>query len=312
MLNNLRQNLQRAFTGENRIGAFQFSILKPGGNDTGLITGIIRNPNQRKNIAAALQEVYPTIEQVGFVNLKPKRAELMMAGGEFCGNATSCAAYWILKGKPGKISIKVSGVKRKLLAGVTQDGQGFSQMPIYADPSYIKPDPQYPGNATVFMEGITHYIDFDIQQIKGLTVDEIKIKARREMAARHLDQNSACGIIYVEQIKNGWAIHPIIYVRDADTLFYETACGSGTTALGLILALMSKQPITKIPVLQPSGLFTKVSVEFDGEKFGYTQIQSSIEKLHEGILNVALARFGIQPLYPLSTSRRILRSLIRN
>lgn len=308
MLHALRINLQRALTAKQRTGTFQFALLRPSGNDTGLVTGIVRNAKQRKQIADTFQAMYPSIEQVGFINPDSRHAELLMAGGEFCGNATRSAAYQILGGQVGKIAIKVSGVKKQLIAGVTEKGEAFSQMPVYTDPSHIEPDAARPGNALVHLEGITHYIDFNMQQIRGLTVDEIKVKARAEMAQRGIDKGAACGIIYVDQHKDWYAIHPIVYVRDADTLYYETACGSGTTALGLLLAQRAGKSIREVPILQPSGLFINISVAFDGKKFGYTQIQSKMQKLEQGEFEVSFE----QTHYHFTSSRSILRSLIRN
>ena len=261
-----------------------FTVFKPAGNDTGLFPGIIREGALRKRIGDNLQRIYPNVEQVGFVNLDPKNAELMMAGGEFCGNATRSTAYQVLKGQPGEIQIKVSGVKSKLRAGVTSDGEAFSQMPIYSEISRLKPDSEKPGNFTVEMEGMTHYVDFDASQIKGLTEDQIKTKARAEMAKRGIDQGQACGIIYSEKVGENWVIHPVVYVRDADTLYYETACGSGTTALGLTLALKEGKSIKEVPIIQPSGMPIKFSVDYNGRKFGYAQIQGPIERLSEGTL----------------------------
>lgn len=292
MLHTFQGNLQHTSRTKQKNQKFSFTIFKPAGNDTALISGIITNSQQRKVISTVLQDNCLNVEQVGFINLDPEHAELMMAGGEFCGNATSSAAYHILDGKKGKIAIKVSGVKKKLLAGVTSEGEGFSQMPVHHDTSYITSDPDHPGNFIVELEGITHYIDFDVKQIKGLSIEQIKQKARKQMSARGIDQNSACGVIYVEKLKDVWTVYPVVYVRDVDTLYYETACGSGATALGLVIAQKKGRSIRKVPILQPSGLLIKVSVAFDGVSFGYVQIQSLIKKVREGTLKIPQKAFS--------------------
>lgn len=288
--------------------SLDFTVMKPAGNDTGLFPGVIRDGAQRKQIGDALQGVYPNIEQVGFVNLDPKNAELMMAGGEFCGNATRSTAYLALKGRPGEIQIKVSGVKNKLRAGVTPTGEAFSQMPIYPEPSRIKPDPKNPGNVTVEMEGITHYVDFNAGQIKGLSEDEIKTKARGEMAKRGIDKGPACGIIYTEKNGDNLVIYPVVYVRDADTLYYETACGSGTTALGLTLAQQKGESVKDVPIIQPSGMTIKFSVDYDGQKFGYAQISGPIAQLNEGTLETTK---GISYTVEQVTSEKKLQNTLK-
>lgn len=263
---------------------YEFVILKPAGNDTALVSTVIRDLKKRKAIADAIQAKFLNVEQVGFINDDISNAELLMTGGEFCGNATRSVAFHILSEKPGKLKIKSSGVKNKLTAGVTENGEGFSQMPVYSDPSCVKLISK--NEYLVTLEGITHLVDFNAQQIKGLTEKEIKLKARRTMAKLGIDQTEACGVIYAEETKNGWAIYPVVFVKKADTLYFETACGSGTTALGLVIALKNNSSIRETSVMQPSGLAIKVSVEFNGSNFGTVLIQSPIQKLEKGIIKL--------------------------
>jgi diaminopimelate epimerase/ribosomal protein S18 acetylase RimI-like enzyme len=276
-----------------RVVDYNFTVIRPGGNDTCLVMadGNIPQQDERGRINNFIQEAYPNIEQVGFVNIDPANAELMMAGGEFCGNATRSTAWLALNGKPGDMEIQVSGVKGKLKAGVTNLGEAYAQMPIYPDPQRIVSDPECPGNVTVEMEGITHYVDFDTDQIKGLSKEEIKKKARTEMTRRGLDQGLACGIIYAEKVGDSWAIYPVVLVANAggenkESLYYETACGSGTTALGLVLSLISKQSVKDVPIIQPSGMTIKISVDFDGKYFQYAQIQGKVEELNKGNVEI--------------------------
>ena len=266
--------------------SFPFVNIKPGGNDTALFIGIPDSTDQRKELNSVIQHIYSNIEQVGFVNLDPAHAELMMAGGEFCGNATRSTAWKVLDGQPGTIEIKVSSVANPLRAGVTAEGEAFAQMPIYSDPQNITEDPDKKGNYTVQMEGITHYLDFNIEQLDGLSPEDIKQKSFEALKTRGLTEGPAAGIIYVKKTAEGYEITPVVYVRDIDTLFLETACGSGTTALGLALALQSGQSVSEAPVRQPSGLDIKISVDYDGEKFGYAQIQGPVTELNRGTLEV--------------------------
>jgi len=122
--------------------------------------------DERKKLNDFLMECYPNIEQVGFINTDINNAELTMAGGEFCGNATRSSAWIILGGKPGTIDIKVSGVDKKLKAGVTENLEAFAQMPIYSEVSNIVFDAPNTKNCLVKMEGIVHYIDFDSNKIE--------------------------------------------------------------------------------------------------------------------------------------------------
>lgn len=262
-----------------------YRIYRPSGNNTGLLSIMVPNPAERKKIADALQKKHPNIEQVGFVNLDIEQPELMMTGEEFCGNATCCAANYILNGKVGEIKIKVSGTRNKLRAGINSNGETYSQIPIYPDLSCVTPDSTNPTNMIVKLQGITHYIDFDLDKIKGLTNNQIKIKARQIMAEKGLDTEVACGVIFAKKEGNSWIIYPVVYVRDADTLYYETACGSGSTALGLFIALKQNKSVQELPIIQPSGLTIKVSIDFSSARFNYAQIQSVVAQLHEDRLN---------------------------
>ncbi len=264
---------------------YRFSVIRPGGNDTALINGIPGDLQTRKRLNDAIMGVYPNVEQVGFVNLDPNDPELMMAGGEFCGNATRSAAWEVLKREPGELEIKVSGAGGRLKAGVSEDGEAYAQMPVYNDVSYIQRDPKKPTNYTVTMKGITHYVDFNTEQISGLTESEIKKKVRVDLRKRKLDELPAAGIIFAEKkgVKD-YKITPVVYVRDMDTLFVETACGSGTAALGLAIAKESGLSVSDLPIYQPSGLPIKVSAEYDGSKIGYTQIQSPLSQVDQGVI----------------------------
>ncbi|HUD44881.1 MAG TPA: hypothetical protein VMR41_05030 [Patescibacteria group bacterium] len=267
---------------ENKLKQYKVTILCPGGNDTALVEGLTSGKDRRL-LNDRIMKMFPSVEQIGFYEYDQgkKEAVLEMAGREFCGNATRSTAWQVLQGQPGTIDIKVSNVANKLKAGVTESGEAFAQMPIYDDPKYITEDPDKPGNYTVRLEGITHYLDFNTKQLEGLTEDQIKEKGMQEIRQRGLDKEPAAGTIYVKKDNGGYTITPVVYVRDMDTLYLETACGSGTAALGLVLALQKGESIKDISIKQPSGLPIKVSVAFDGKRFGYTQIQGSIEKLNE-------------------------------
>ena len=275
---------------------YRLTVLRPGGNDTCLIAGIVEDAATRKRVNDAVMESYPTVEQVGFVDLDPALPKLMMAGGEFCGNATRSTAWLALGGQPGELLVQVSGVSKLLRAGVTDKKEAFAEMPIYSDLAKITEDPEVPGNYVVKMEGITQYIAFDTEVISGLTPDEIKITAKKRIDENDLGRFPAAGVIYSQKNGDGWRITPVVFVpgaSDEGTLFLETACGSGTTALGMVLAMQQGASIKDVPIMQPSGLAIAVSVEFDGQSFQQAQISGPLEI----VVPMALLRL------PLSTGK---------
>lgn len=262
---------------------FDFVIIRPGGNDTCLISGIVDDPIERKKINDEIMRLYPNVEQVGFINADPQGPELQMAGGEFCGNATRSTAWLSLKGEPGEVQIRASGVANVLRAGILNE-EAFAQMPVYPNPESVKPDPELPGNATVELEGITQYIDRRVERIRRLSEPQLKEMAMATIQEKGLDQGPAAGVIYSEFNDGVWNITPVVYVRVIDTLFAETACGSGTVALGLTIAKNENRSVQDLVVVQPTGLPIKVSIDFDGRTFGYAQISGPIGKLAEGTL----------------------------
>ena len=82
---------QSRFVGSKYV-PYRYTIIRPGGNDTALVLGIERDFNKRKQINDQIMKKYSKVEQVGFVNPDPTEPELLMAGREFCGNATRSAA----------------------------------------------------------------------------------------------------------------------------------------------------------------------------------------------------------------------------
>ena len=102
----------------------KYCIFDPTGNITALVETEVR-PADRAPVASGIMAAHPEVEQVGFVAYNDSACEaadaavsLMMAGGEFCGNATMCAAalYAERSGMPedGRVIVKVSGASDPL------------------------------------------------------------------------------------------------------------------------------------------------------------------------------------------------------
>ena len=207
------------------------TILRPGGNDTALVQGIDYSPEERKAINDAIMESYTNVEQVGFYDTTdPKKPTLIMAGGEFCGNATRSVALLALKGKEGEVNISVSGVDKPLRAGVDQRGNAWAEMPIRPNTSCSITDNSL---KVVELEGITQVI---AGSPKGSTVEEIKAEGMEILSKLGLtDSVEASGVMFISKDGNGIKTEPVVWVRDIERVFYETACGSGTAAMGIAI-----------------------------------------------------------------------------
>lgn len=253
-----------------------YSIYYPGGNTTALVNQLILNPALKKRINDKIMAVNPQVEQVGFLSQRSYRLE--MAGGEFCGNATRCATFYYLRGQTGKINLKVSGVSNKLTAGVDRKGNVWAQMPIYKNLNKIKTSNSY---TIVPLQGI-------IQVITELNfspaVKSLKNRAKNILKKfKLLTTTPAAGVIFTQQQRKIIKIYPIVWVRDIKTFFYETACASGTAAVGMFESITTKKKNITLLIQQPSKFFISVSVKRQQNTFSSVIINSSIKILEKNL-----------------------------
>lgn len=252
---------------------YQYSIYRPGGNDTALVGRLVLDPVLKKKVNDEIMTQSPTVEQVGFID--KKKLQLEMAGGEFCGNATRCAAYQFLNGRPGEILIKVSGVNQRLKAGIDRNGNSWAQMPIYSDSKKITKKGNY---WIVELEGITQVVCE--KKEKFISKEQAKKKGLEILKKLNLVQSvPASGVMFLTKANGRFSIEPIVWVRDIKTLFYETACASGTMAVGLVRSVQINENIDNLGVIQPSGMLIYATVKIKGDQFLFAKISGSIKKI---------------------------------
>jgi diaminopimelate epimerase len=256
-----------------------YQIYSPCGNDTALVEGINFSQALKKTINDEIMKREANVEQVGFVD-NVGTPKLIMAGGEFCGNASRCAAYQYLKGLAGEIRIEVSGAEGFLKVGVDEAGNAWSQMPIDSGDDVITA--LEPGIDKVKMKGIIHII-VEVEQARPYLEDKKRIKesAMKIIKRNLIEQSEAVGVIFLEEIDQQLKIHPVVWVKSIDTLFYETSCGSGTVALG-ILKSMNLNASQDIDVLQPSGQIIHANITMKKGKLADAIISGKV--LTDGVL----------------------------
>ncbi|MBI2309433.1 hypothetical protein HYU89_00860 [Candidatus Collierbacteria bacterium] len=104
----------------------------------------------------------------------------------------------------------------------------------------------------VALEGITQVITY--RPIISSSREEIKLQGLKILKKLGLTLSvPAAGVIFVSRDSNILRIDPVVWVRDIKTLFYETACASGTTAVALTEFFKQSKNTLEIPILQPSG-----------------------------------------------------------
>lgn len=231
-------------------------ITAAGGNGTAI--EVIDQPLSRVEYTArgrALGESLETAgaEQAGFLVLSQGHFE--MAGGEFCGNATRAAAVLLSEVTEGqeRFDFTVSGFDGIVRATVAQRSPRlyrvrceFPGMPTRAQAVTLANGQPA---SVVDLGGIVHVV-IEGAFPKDPTDYEL---AHAQITARFgLGDRDAVGVIWCQREKDIVCINPVVWVRAVDTFFYETSCGSGTIATGLITGAPS--------VIQPTGKPIQVEV----------------------------------------------------
>ncbi len=226
-----------------------YIIYNPAGNITALVVGDEYNLEQRMLINNRIMEKEPKVEQVGFVSQKD--IKLTMAGGEFCGNATRCAILYYI-GKQQNIEIEINN--NRLKAGINEEKEIWCEMPIEGYNIENLDDNIY----KVVLKGITILV---VKEIENYT--NLKQNAMDLIKKYNLDDD-AIGVMFVENVEDIIKMYPIVWVKEIDTLFFENACGSGTTAVTMLESWLKKSS-NKYDVMQQSGeiLKTEITIEND-------------------------------------------------
>ena len=257
---------------------YNYKIYIPSGNPTALVLKMERDINKRREINDKLMNKYDFVEQVGFINEDNSKPELLMAGGEFCGNATRSAVYYYLNGKEGNIKIKVSGVKNKLNAGIDKDNNVWVDMPIIKG-NYEKSIKVIDNKkAIVKLYGITQLI-FEINDINNKdNKEELKEYAYTILKENNLLDEPAAGVMFIGYKDDKIVLSPVVYVKEINTLFYETACGSGSVAVGIYESFKNKRSVN-IDILQPSSDIIKVETNVDDKKIYNARISGKVKEV---------------------------------
>ena len=259
-----------------------YVLMDPTKNQTILVETPVPVQEQPA-VAARLMQEEPSAEQAGFLSVPADVSSsapaitLHMAGGDFCGNAAMSAAvfYAMHAGMTnGRVAIQVSGTPDPVTVIVSarpEDGlwEGIVDMPrplSMERKTLSLKQAAFPEDQSFFPEtcvlpvvtfrGITHIL------LDGDPPVE-KEKEKAEMLAKVWCtdlQADALGLLFLNEKKS--SLTPLVYVKTADTLFWENSCASGTTAAGAWLARETGQPVNHI-FRQPGGTL-EISAEPDG------------------------------------------------
>ena len=229
-----------------------YILADPSGNTTAFVLSPVA-PGQYGPVARSVMEAL-SAEQVAFVH----DGRMDMMGGEFCGNASRSFAIWQalhtgdgrtllpfsgesqqtvqVSGSPQPLKVTVRGTNDRLYAAIG--------MPL---PRRVLPLEQSPLGRCTLVEypGISHILLEDRQPAEADTQKAAALLS-------DLSAESGCfGLLYLSQNH----MRPLVYVRDTDTLVWESSCASGTCAVAAALALRQGEDIM-LELEQPGGLLT--------------------------------------------------------
>ncbi len=248
-----------------------YSLFDPSGNTTILVETDVP-VEQQPAVASALMKLEPTAEQVGFVSAPAESGcdiTLRMAGGEFCGNATMSAAALVAmrsgatpkQGDLIGVTVRASGAPGLLTVALKAEtdtayyGSVLMPAPLSIDyaPFSVTGDGRKP--VIVRFDGIAHVI------LERPAPEGAGGRARTEALARSWCDalgTEAIGILFFE--RHALRLTPLVYVPAAGTICWESACGSGTTAIGAYLAQRTGKPVD-VTLREPGGSLNIQSLE---------------------------------------------------
>ena len=244
------------------IGKIKYKILNPGGNITALVNGTDYSVNQKKLINKLIMNKYLQVEQVGFLSNTKNRLE--MAGGEFCMNATRCAIYEYLKNDKEYTEISVSGTNHKIIGRKMNENKIEIKLDIDKNiEDLIEEKDEF---TCVKLDGILIAVldeEKSKKYIKKLNKDEekAKIELKQIMINDINSDEKAIGIILLEKNNENLKINPITWVKDIDTVFFETACGSGSLGTAIYNYIKNKEE--SINIEQPSGYSISIKLNLN-------------------------------------------------
>jgi diaminopimelate epimerase len=220
-------------------------FLTAGGNPT----GIIQFPDNSKRleypkIARYFMSRDSRLEQFGFLE---GQNNFYMSGGEFSGNGAAAAAWLIYKTTKNPLGgFSMSGLKKPVSYKIFDNKRvqcEFFDSQLKSRKVVI--DNEIKG-VLIEMDGIRHFVlDSKFKFINNQNY--YKTLYKKIIQKLNLDQKSAVGVIWQRRTGREIKIDPIVRVKDIDSFFYETACGSGS------LAVLIANGRKNLSVIQPSG-----------------------------------------------------------
>ena len=255
----------------------KFYILDPTGNITALVESEV-DISLQPDAAEMIMKLHPDVEQVGFVRYGGNGGPdvfLRMAGGEFCGNASICAAALFLLRKQGEedgvnsfaelresthtVCLSVSGIQVEVQLTVTGENSFYAriEMPeaLSIEETFLDFGSERIPVPIIKMEGISHILIEKESPLFALKNDPQAAEEQLRLAGAG---SSCLGFLFQDENEEKIRLTPLVFVPGSDTMFWENSCASGSAALGMYFASKKNAPVD-MTLDEPGGSLRVVS-----------------------------------------------------
>lgn len=250
----------------------EYVLMNPSDNYTILVLTDVK-VDDYEIIAKNFLSNEPIAEQVGFLTFENDAdISIRMAGGEFCGNATMCAAvYYCIKNDIIKksVNVKFFGLDKLINVKVekveSDKWEGTVEMPKAKEIREVKfGDKEI--LPVVFLDSIAHVI-VERSLDKDFTKETIEMKIKEW--CKYLNM-PALGVMDYDMEKS--ELTPFVYVEKIDTLYWENSCASGTAAIAYYLDSKSDK-LVNIKVKQAGGKYLEAFTSSDKKLYLKGEVQ---------------------------------------
>ena len=234
------------------MSSYRYVVLDPTGN----ITCLVLDPVSLHEEAEVTRRLMAECEQVAYLeapSLPGSAGLIRLMGGEFCGNAAMASACYLasLRNIPDQahvtLPMEVTGIDGILSCMVFRSESGWEG--TVTMPHVLSVFPFSIGEkvlTAVRMEGILHLIDSDPVPLPAPDAESLLLAAAREV------WDEAVGLLQWDAASG--RMKPLVYVRQSNTLVWETSCGSGSAAVGAWKALQAGEGTVVTDISQPGGI----------------------------------------------------------
>ena len=266
---------------EYHIDGIKYHIFDPTGNITSLVESPVAVEAQ-PGLAEQIMARHPLVEQVGFVrkaddNESGFDMELRMAGGEFCGNASMCAAVWYTeqiaeedhacgtefdRKQAGKVVLRVSGASAPVEVYLTKATENLYSTAIRMPQALDITKRSFSSGAlteelpVVRLEGISHIIIESGHMYSLLMGDREAAEKTVRQWCGQLDAEGL-GLMFLQKETEEYVLTPLVYVPGSGTVFWENSCASGSCAAAMYLAARSGHK-ADVTLREPGGVLRVV------------------------------------------------------